>query len=282
MLTPDQIAAYDRDGYLVLPGFLDSGTCRRLMDRAVELVDGFDADAHRTVFQTREQSHAADAYFLSSGSEVRFFFEEEAFDAQGRLRQDKRLSINKIGHAMHDRDPLFSAVSRDPRLPGIVAALGLDQPRLMQSMYIFKQPRIGGEVVCHQDATFLHTDPPTVMGMWFALQDATLENGCMWALPGGHRAGLKSLFSRTGGEAAAMRVLDPTPWPEVSLENGYVPLEAAAGTLILLHGLLPHLSGPNRSDRSRHAYTVHAVDGSLPWPEGNWLQRRPGDPARGF
>ena len=54
-------------------------------------------------------------------------------------------------------------------------------------MYIFKQPRIGGEVVCHTDHTYLWTEPPSVVGFWFAIDDATTENGCMWALPGGHR-----------------------------------------------------------------------------------------------
>ena len=46
-----------------------------------------------------------DDYFLDSGDQVRCFFEEEAFDAAGKLRVDKALAINKIGHAMHDRDP---------------------------------------------------------------------------------------------------------------------------------------------------------------------------------
>lgn len=282
MLTADQTAAFHRDGFLMLPGFLDAGACSRLVQRAEQLVDGFDADAHRTIFQTRDQRHAADTYFLSSGDRIRFFFEEEAFDADGRLRQEKRLSINKIGHALHDLDPEFDAVSRDRRLAAIATDLGLLQPVLMQSMYIFKQPRIGGEVTCHQDATFLYTDPPSVVGLWFALQHATVENGCLWALPGGHRAGLKSLFGRTAEGGVAMRTLNPTPWPEMTPENGYVPLEASAGTLVLLHGLLPHLSGPNRSDRSRHAYAVHVVDGALPWPADNWLQRGEDNPARGF
>ena len=72
-------------------------------------------------------------------------------------------------------------------------------PVVLQSMYIFKQPSIGGEVGCHQDATFLYTDPITVTGFWFALEDATLENGCLWAAPGGHRGPLRQLFKRTGG-----------------------------------------------------------------------------------
>jgi hypothetical protein len=69
--------------------------------------------------------------------------------------------------------------------------VGMADPRLIQSMYIFKQPRIGGEVVCHQDSTFLYTEPKSCVGLWFALEDATVENGCMWGLPGRHREGLR-------------------------------------------------------------------------------------------
>ena len=84
------------------------------------------------------------------------------------------------------RSPAFS---RTPALAALVDALGVREPRLMQSMYICKQPFIGGEVRCHQDATFLHTEPDRLLGLWFALEDATVENGCLWALPGGHRGG---------------------------------------------------------------------------------------------
>ncbi|AUN32116.1 phytanoyl-CoA dioxygenase family protein [Niveispirillum cyanobacteriorum] len=281
-LTQDQIDAYHRDGFLVLPGFASDAACDALMAQAGRLVDGFDADAHASVFSTVNQQKTSDDYFMSSGNQIRFFFEEEAFDTAGRLRQEKHLSINKIGHAMHDRDPVFDGFSRDARLGAIAGDIGMAKPLLMQSMYIFKQPHIGGEVVCHQDSTFLYTEPMSVVGFWFAVQDATLDNGCMWALPGGHKAGLKKRFNRAVGGGVTMEVLDDSPWPDCTPENGYVPLPAKRGTLILLHGLLPHLSGPNRSDKSRHAYTIHVVDGACGYPASNWLQRPADDPARGF
>src|SRR5262249_7034135 len=137
-------------------------------------------------------------------------------------------------------------------------------------------------VARHQDSPFLYTDPPSSVGLWFALEEATVDNGAMWALPGGHRAGLRARFVRLGADRVQTDVLDPTPWPPVSRENGYVPLEAGRGTLVLLHGMLPHLSGPNTSDRSRHAYAVHVVEGSATYPADNWLQRDPTVPARGF
>jgi len=282
VLSEAQRQAYERDGYLVLPGFVDGGTCDRLMARAGALVEAFEPPSSLSVFSTVDQEKTTDDYFLSSGDRIAFFFEEGAFAADGSLVRPKRLSINKIGHALHDLDPEFDAVSRSPAMAALAAGIGMERPLLMQSMYIFKQPHIGGEVVCHQDATFLYTEPQSVTGFWLALQDATTENGCMWALPGAHRSGLKSRMVRDGKGGVRMDVLDPSPWPEVTPENGYVPLEAEKGTLILLHGLLPHLSGPNRSDRSRHAYTLHLVDGACDYPADNWLRRPADNPARGF
>ena len=273
----DRAGQFERQGYLVLPGFVSPAECDALKARAEELVAGFEP---RTVsiFTTREQTRTSDEYFLSSGDSIRFFFEEDAFRPDGSLRQDKALSINKIGHALHDLDPRFDRFSRTRELATLASELGVRKPLLLQSMYIFKQPHIGGEVTSHQDATFLYTEPLTCLGFWFALEDATLENGCLWALPGGHRLGLKKRFVRAPGGGTAFRVLDATPVPE----EGMVPLEVEKGTLVVLHGLLPHRSGPNTSPKSRHAYSVHLIDGTAAYPEDNWLHRSPDIPLRGF
>jgi phytanoyl-CoA hydroxylase len=271
---------FDRDGFAVVENFVSTEACQTLIDRAESIVDGFDAGEHRSVFTTYEQDRASDDYFLASGGETRFFFEPEAFDEQGELRQAKNLSINKLGHAMHDLDPVFSEFSRTPELAQAAKDVGLDDPRLLQSMYIFKNPYIGGEVTCHQDATFLYTDPITCVGFWFALQDATLENGCLWAIPGGHKK-LQKKFVRNevGNDAAgtSFEVYDA----DIDA-TGAVPLEAAAGTLVVLHGLVPHLSGPNRSAKSRHAYSLHCIDAKATYPANNWLQRPASFPLRGF
>jgi len=273
---------FERDGYLVLPGFVPEGQCDALRARMAEMLKAFEPAEVATVFSTRELSHAQDRYFLESGAKVRFFFEEEAFDANGRLKQSKARSINKVGHALHDLDPVFARFSRHPALARLVAELGIAEPLLLQSMYIFKQPRIGGEVGCHQDACFLMTEPPSVVGLWFALEDATTLNGCLYAAPGGHRGPLRSRFVRhdVGGphDRTEMITLDPTPLPS----EGLVPLEAPKGTLVVLHGLLPHGSAPNRSAHSRHAYTLHVIDGRCAYRSDNWLQRRRSMPLRGF
>lgn len=278
MLTPDQRTRYQRDGYIVLPGFKTAEEIARLRARAGAIVEDFDAESTRSIFSTTNEMATRDAYFLRSDNTVACFFEEEAFDAQGRLKQDKALSINKIGHAMHDLDPVFADFSRSPRLAEVARDLGLAQPRIWQSMYIFKQPGIGGEVRWHQDATYFETTPISVTTFWFALEDATLDNGCLWVEPGGHRGPLRERFVRAGDDIR-MEKLDATPWPD---DSTAVPLECKAGSLVCFHGLLPHYSAPNRSPVSRHAYTLHVTDGATAYSPRNWIQRPASFPVRGF
>lgn len=266
---------YERDGFLVLEDFVDPAACDALIARAAELVAAFHPDTV-SVFTTRDQDRVSDDYFLGSGEKIRFFFEEEAFGPDGTLTRPVPLAINKIGHALHDLDPVFARFSREGRLASLAATLGMAQPLLLQSMYVFKQPGIGGEVGVHQDHTFLWTDPPSAVGLWFALEDATLDNGCLWALPGGHREPPRKRFCRAPGGGTTFEELDPRPLPT----SGMVPLEAPKGTCIVLHGLLPHRSGPNRSPRSRQAYTLHLIEASAQYRADNWLQRD--TPPRGF
>jgi len=274
MLSTDQRRRYREDGYLLLPGFKSASALIALRRRALEIVGAFEPALGSGVFSTREQS--AGDWFLGSAGSIRCFFEEDAFDDAGRLRQSKSLSINKIGHALHELDPVFRAFSHGPEWAELAADLGLAAPQLWQSMFIFKQPGIGGEVRWHQDATFLHSEPITVTGFWVAVEDATVDNGCLWAAPGGHRGPLRQRFVR-GGDVARLVTLDATPWPTIDDAR---PLEVPAGTLVCLHGLLPHYSAPNRSPRSRHAYSLHAIDGRSRWSSDNWLRRT--DPPRGF
>ncbi len=278
MLDADSLARWHRDGFLVLPAFKPPEALAALRARSLAIVDALGADGQAAVFSSRDRRRLADRALLESADQVRCFFEEEAFDAEGRLAVSRAQAINKIGHALHDRDPEFDRFSRSPPLAGLARELGLAQPLLMQSMLIFKQPRIGGEVVWHQDASFLFSEPQSVIGFWFALEDAGRDNGCLWVEPGGHRGPLRERYVQRDGRLS-MEPLDATPWPAASRTH---PLEVAAGTLVVFDGLLPHASAPNRSAQSRLAYTLHAVDTAAVYSPLNWLQRTPDFPPRGF
>jgi len=278
MTTASELSrTFADDGFIVLPGFKTADEIAALRARAEHIVDAFDPAAAGAVFSARDERAGNDA-FLSSGNTIRCFLEEEALDSSGNLCVPKALAINKIGHAMHDLDPVFDAFSHGAQLESVANAAGLDAPRLYQSMYIFKQPHIGGEVRWHQDATFFVTEPVTVTTFWFALERADRTNGCLWVQRGGHRTPLRQRFI-VDGSGATLETIDTTPWPS---ETSAEPLEVEAGTLVVFAGLLPHYSGPNRSASSRHAYTLHAVDADARYSEHNWLQRSPSFPARGF
>ena len=278
LLTHHQIEFFEENGYLLLKDFVDAETCRALRAQANALVHQFEPESVRSIFSTKNQTDTTDTYFMESGDRIRYFFEEDAFTPEGQLQQPKAKSINKIGHALHELDPLFQQFSHTPPLQTLVKTLGVSLPLLVQSMYIFKQPHIGGEVVCHQDSTFLYTEPMSVIGLWFALEDATIENGCLWALAGGHQSGIKSRFVRMPAGGASFEIYDERPWPMEEL----IPLEAPQGSLIVLHGSLPHMSQANHSPHSRHAYSLHVMDGACDYPADNWLQRPPDMPFEGF
>ncbi|MEY3363743.1 MAG: hypothetical protein RLZZ538_1287 [Actinomycetota bacterium] len=279
-LTDAQVRAFHADGFLVVPDFVSEERCLQLRQRAMSLAEqNVPSPEEATVFTADgKPQHTTNDYFLTSGEKIRCFFEKDAFDEHGNLRAQPHLALNKLGHAMHDLDPIFDSFSRTSDLSDVSADIGMRDPLLLQSMYIFKQPHIGGEVNCHTDHTYLWTEPQSVVGFWFAIDDATKENGCMWAVPGGHRWPVRSRSRLNESRTATVTdVLDPEPYPLDNLQC----LEAKRGTLVLLDGAVPHLSAANTSDKPRHAYTIHAIDGAANYLDDNWLQR-PTLPLRGF
>ena len=264
-LTAEQVAEFDRNGFLVLPHFISDRECLELRDHAAALEAELRSDRDNvTVFSTGDQAHGDDSWFLESGDKTRGFFEADG------------TNLNKIGHAMHDLDPVFDRFARQTGFAEVAEGIGFEDPRLVQSMYIFKHPGVGGEVTWHTDHTFLWTEPQSVVGFWVAIDDATKENGCLWAIPGLHKEPAKSRFVREG-TSTTTEVYDESEYPTYRK----VSIEAKRGTLVLLHGTLPHWSDVNHSDKPRQAYTLHIVDGAAEWDERNWLQR-PDMPFRGF
>jgi phytanoyl-CoA hydroxylase len=271
MLNENQIRQYREQGFLVLEKALPEQEIDQLKAAALEIVDQFDIDQHRTVFQTNDRDSGRDDYFFDSAENVHCFLEEDALDKDGNLVKPPRLAINKIGHAMHDLNPAFNSFCQLPILGKIFRDIGYRDPLLWQTMYIFKQPHIGGEVRWHQDASYLISDPIGVTAMWIAIEDAHRDNGCLWVQPGGHRSPLREIYqvdseSRTG----VLSQLDSKPWP-VSEEA--VAVEVPKGSIVLFDDHMPHYSSQNRSEHSRHAFTLHVAEKNSNWVEENWLQR---------
>ncbi|KAF3326688.1 Phytanoyl-CoA dioxygenase 1 [Carex littledalei] len=267
-LSSEQMEFFNSDGYIVIESFTSQEETKEMRDRMAELLQEFDGGSS-SVFSTKDHQQLKDDYFYKSAENISFFFEEKAYGEDGRLRQPKELSINKVGHALHEMDPVFRKFSFSEKIKGVFLSLGYKRPAVIQSMYIFKQPGIGGEVVPHQDNTFLYTDPPTCTGLWLALEDATITNGCLWAIPGSQKDGLKRRMTR--GESGTY-FDNPSP---VYDQKDFVPLEVKSGSLVVLHGNLVHQSFENSSSQSRHALSLHVVDTEgCTWSKDNWLQRK--------
>jgi len=262
---------YAENGYIVIENAIDSSDLESIEGAAGRIVRDFDADKHRSVFSTQHQDKDRDLYFIESAEAVHCFLEEDALTEDGKLNRPKERAINKIGHAMHDLVPEFTQFCRLPQFARVLHDIGFRSPQLWQTMYIFKQPKIGGEVRWHQDASYLIADRPGVVGCWIAIEDASKSNGCLWVQPGGHRSPLREIYEvNPGSPTGVLRPLDDTPWPD---ESQAVAVEVPAGSIVMFNDRMPHYSSQNLSDKSRQAFTMHFTEQASHWSDVNWLQR---------
>lgn len=271
MPTAAQTRQLREQGYLVLPSLVPEEALASIRRATQAILERFDPAVERSVFSTKDRDAGRDEAFFASAEGVRCLLEEGALDDAGALRLPPAQCVNKIGHALHDLVPEVGAFCRLPCFGELLRGLGYRTPVLWQTMVILKPPRIGGEVRWHQDATYLVTEPPCVTGLWVAMEDAHRGNGCLWVQPGGHRSPLRERYEVDWGtRTGTLHTLDATPWPS---DDEAVALEVPAGSVVVFHDHLPHRSARNRSEASRHAFTMHVAERGAAWSPSNWLQR---------
>lgn len=251
---------FEENGYVILKGFAHNEEIQEMRKAAADIIEGFHSNAppHASIFTTYNQVKSMEnENFLNSSSQVTCFLEEK-----------DRSQVNKIGHALHELVPAFEKFSFDERVNEIAKRLGVKQARLIQSMYILKNAQVGAEVRPHRDSTFIRNNNNECLGYWWALEDSTLDNGCLWAVPKSHRHKHNRRFVLDhSSRSLEFKGQDNNSYSD----DDYVALPMRSGDLILLHGDVMHMSKANTSGKSRHAYSIHVVSDNV--ASDCWLQR---------
>lgn len=298
MLSPTQLDQFRRDGYLVLENFISADQCATLRQECDNIIESNhfteEIDKIKAFSASGDDTKLADTYFLTSTDKIRPFLEEKAVqylasakeptENRDVLYQDgdktilKKNMFNKIGHALHALNDKFKSVSFAENVQNVFKSLEYKKPVICQSMYIFKQPFIGGEVSVHQDGSYLHVEPLKIAGIWIALEDCDLENGCLHFLPGSQKGPLARRFIRNPNKEefeAGKHLVYVGDQPTYD-ESAFVSVPVKAGSAILIDGLVVHRSGANFSPRSRHIYTFHVYESeNANFSKDNWMEYSP-------
>lgn len=212
LVTSDQATAFAEHGYVLLPDVFTSEECDEIAARI-----------------------EAAAFALDLG------------DAE-----DGPLTYRPM---MHLASPELEAVATSRRWEGVVptllaAAQGEDpgDVRLYWEQAVAKPPEARTELPWHQDNGYTPLLPEAYLTCWLALDDATVDNGCLWVIPGSHRQGTRAHHNAADG--GPFRVGYDGP----AADGVAVPVPK--GSVLAFSSLLMHRSGPNRSARRRLAWIL--------------------------
>lgn len=173
-------------------------------------------------------------------------------------------------HFPHKLSEIFRAALAHPRIVPILKALIGPNVKCMQSMLFIKHAGKPGQA-WHQDEDFIPTRDRSLTAAWIALDDATVDNGCLWAVPGSHRRGvLWPLRRHADPEYDSIPQAFDFPYAESEAK----PIAVEAGAVVFFNGYLLHKSLRNRTNGFRRALVNHymSAESLLPW----W---RPGGPS---
>jgi ectoine hydroxylase-related dioxygenase (phytanoyl-CoA dioxygenase family) len=172
-------------------------------------------------------------------------------------------------HQPHYISPVMEKYVRHPKICGVLSQITAahlpywdGSVKCMQSMLFVKPPEFQGQA-WHQDEIYIPTRDRSLIGAWIALDDATIENGCLWVIPQSHRSGY--LYpQRTHDNPDEF---DFAPESYGFDESAAIPVEVKAGTLVLFNGYLLHRSFRNRGTTYRRVLVNHYCNAwsLLPW-----------------
>ena len=271
-------ADYEQNGFAIIENYLSHDEVDRIKRETVAYVREETANSQLAEGRVRPGEIWANPdknawYFESGDAKTRLFFEPHAVDEkENKLKIEVEKALCKIGFALHKHRPFFMDFVRQKKIVDTLKALDYADPTLIQTMVNFKNPKVGGEFIPHQDTSYLSTtEPKHVVGFWFALDDATAENGCLDVIPGSHRWALCRKYQPCKEKRADGTLLEWTGPMAIYDEKSYIKVPCKKGALILIHGLLVHKSDPNRTDKSRWAFAFHAFDSArTKWVDA-WL-----------
>jgi len=217
--------AFERDGFVRLPGFASADTCRRMLERVVE------------ISRERAEGIGGDQLVLPEANLV------------GRDGLPEEL-VSKV-FKLH-RDSVFEEFCRDPSVTDLVAELVGPKLDCFLSQFIFKNPGAWGQP-WHQDSFYFPFDPPRpILGVWLAVTAATLENGCLHVIPGSHQQPVHEHVPdrRPGANYGYVEIVDHDM-------SASVPVLMDPGDLLLFDSHLMHRSTDNESGGIRAAMVYH-------------------------
>lgn len=244
LLAPDAAAQWVRDGYFILRGVVDEGTCAAMSAAVIEL------------FRDAETSGmSASGHHVGKSGVIAV---EEAARIDSGQSADQRMS--KL-YNLH-RKPMFRDFAAHPQiLRAMHAILGPDVS-CFNSQYIFKNPGVWGQP-WHQDSLYYPFNKMPQIGVWLATSRATVENGCLFVAPGSHLEPIHQVVpdARPGSNFGYMEVVDY----DFSRAE---PVLMEAGDVLIFHSFLMHKSNDNTSTDRRSALVYHYGDSATEVPGG--------------
>jgi len=291
MLSAEQLLKYERDGFLVIEDMVDVNTLGKLdlevnkiLENVVIMQDLENSQIPTLPFQSQQDKSISPQvskddldYFLNSYNKIRLFMNSKYLPLSGTAMLSEKVveirrNANKIGHALHAFNPLFKHVTFDDKVKSVVKSLGYTRPVVCQSMYIMKQAFSDPDAPGHQDATYLHVEPNTLIGFWIAMEDSTTSNGCLQFVPGSHKEGIKKIFS-VDPKDKSVSIVGQTP---IYDQSQFVSVPIRAGSAILINGLVVHKSTFEKSPSKRDVYAFHVYDANRStYSNTNWMKYTP-------